>query len=172
MERICIFIDGSNFYFQLKELKSSVKIDYHQFSQALTGEERQLVRTYYYICPPTQDQKNSFHDQQKFFSYLKNTPYLQLQFGSLDVHGTTQVEKGVDVRLAVDMVSLAFAHVYDTAILVSSDADLVPAVEQVKNLGKHVEYAYISKLSVGLVECCDRVIQIDNKLLKNSRASQ
>jgi hypothetical protein len=38
-------------------------------------------------------------------------------------------EKGVDVALAVDLVTLARDEAYDVAILMSADFDLVPAVE-------------------------------------------
>ena len=45
-------------------------------------------------------------------------------------------EKSVDVKLAVDMVTLK--DIYDTAILVSGDQDYVPAVQAVKDAGKRV----------------------------------
>ncbi len=38
-------------------------------------------------------------------------------------------EKGVDVRMATDMISLAWADNYDIAVLVTSDQDLVPVAE-------------------------------------------
>ncbi len=170
MERVCIFIDGSNFYYQLKEYKPELKIDYYELSKVLTGPERKLIRTYYYLCPPADhEQQASYHDQQRFISYLQNTPYFQLQFGSLEKRGETQVEKGVDVRLAVDMVSLAYTNVYDVCVLVSNDADLAPAIEQVKSLGKHVEYIYVTKKTVQLVESCDFVRAIDESLFKKIR---
>lgn len=170
MDRVCIFIDGSNLYHQLKDSRTKIKIDYHNLSKALTGSERKLIRTYYYVCPPINQQQESFHDQQKFFSYLSNTPYLQLQLGSLEVRGDVQVEKGIDVRIAIDMVSLAYTQAYDVAILVSNDADLVPAVEKVKDLGKHVEYAYLSRKTVQLAESCDTLIAIDKTILQVSKA--
>ena len=172
MDRVCIFIDGSNLYYQQKELAAKIKIDYYQFSSALTGPERKLIRTYYYICPPSSPQQESYNDQQKFLLYLQNTPYLQLQFGNLEIRGDTQVEKGIDVRIAIDMVSLAYTNAYDTAILVSNDADLVPAVAKVKDLGKHVEYAYLSRKTMQLVESCDRVVEIDKKIFQESKTKR
>jgi hypothetical protein len=44
-------------------------------------------------------------------------------------------EKGVDVALAVDCVMLAVTRSYDVGILVSTDTDLVPALEAVVGLG-------------------------------------
>jgi len=37
-------------------------------------------------------------------------------------------EKGVDVRLAVELVQATYEQLYDVAIIVSQDADLAPAV--------------------------------------------
>jgi uncharacterized LabA/DUF88 family protein len=38
-------------------------------------------------------------------------------------------EKGVDVWLAIDLVEMAIRHTVDRAIVVSTDTDLVPALE-------------------------------------------
>lgn len=61
-------------------------------------------------------------------------------------------EKGVDVKMAVDLVVGAYENSYDTAILISSDTDLVPAIEKVRALGKSVEYVGFShQPSLGLI---------------------
>lgn len=172
MDRVCIFIDGSNLYFQLKESGVKTKIDYHQFSLALTGADRKLIRAYYYVCPPANPQQESYNDQQKFLLYLANTPYLQVQYGSLEIRGDTQVEKGIDVRIAIDMVSLAYTNAYETAVLVSNDADLVPAVMKIKDLGKHVEYAYLSRKTMQLVEACDRTVEMERIINPNKRSNK
>ena len=49
------------------------------------------------------------------------------------------VEKGCDVNLAVDMMSMAYKNLYDVAILVSADGDFASACQCVKDLGKHIE---------------------------------
>ena len=51
---------------------------------------------------------------------------------------TTYVEKQVDVRIAVDMVSMAHRDEYDVAYLLSADGDFVPAVREVQRLEKKV----------------------------------
>ena len=48
------------------------------------------------------------------------------------------VEKQVDVRIAVDLVSMAHRDEYDDAYLLSADGDFVPAVEEARNLGKKI----------------------------------
>jgi uncharacterized LabA/DUF88 family protein len=54
-------------------------------------------------------------------------------------------EKGVDMRIGVDMVAGASKGLYDVAVLVSGDGDLVEAVKAVKDLGRHVELATFAK---------------------------
>lgn len=45
-------------------------------------------------------------------------------------------EKGVDVKLATDLINLK--DIYDIAIIVSGDGDYIPAITSIKNLGKQV----------------------------------
>ena len=47
-------------------------------------------------------------------------------------------EKGVDTRLATDMIRLAWEDAYDVAVLISSDADFVPVVEFLDTKNKKV----------------------------------
>lgn len=54
-------------------------------------------------------------------------------------------EKGIDVKMAVDLIIGALDDKYDTAILVSSDTDLVPALDLVRyRFNKKVEYVGFS----------------------------
>ena len=65
-------------------------------------------------------------------------------------------EKGVDVLMAVGMLVGAYEDTYDILILVSSDTDLIPALEKVRILGKRVEYVGFShKPSYGLIAHSD-----------------
>lgn len=64
-----------------------------------------------------------------------------LRKGINEIQYSRSREKGIDVKLAVDLLVGAFDDKYDTAIIVSSDSDLVPAVDWVrKRLQKKVEY--------------------------------
>jgi uncharacterized LabA/DUF88 family protein len=56
-------------------------------------------------------------------------------------------EKGIDVKISVDLIIGALDNKYDTAILVSSDTDLVPALDLVRyRFHKKVEYVGFSML--------------------------
>lgn len=59
-------------------------------------------------------------------------------------------EKGIDVKIATDLIVGAFDDKYDTAILVSSDSDLIPAMDWVrKRTNKKIEYVGFSILDPG-----------------------
>ncbi|MEW5825483.1 MAG: NYN domain-containing protein [Candidatus Bipolaricaulota bacterium] len=47
-------------------------------------------------------------------------------------------EKGIDTGLVTDLLKHAWEDTYDTAVLVSADADYIPAVEFVQEKGKRV----------------------------------
>jgi uncharacterized LabA/DUF88 family protein len=54
-------------------------------------------------------------------------------------------EKGVDIALSVEMLSHAFRANYRTGILVSSDSDFVPMIEEVKRTGVQVWNVALTK---------------------------
>lgn len=163
-ERVSIFIDGSNLFHGLKQDFSNINLDFEKFSKKLVGD-RKLCRIYYYSSLPKQaDNPTSYAKQQSFYSAIQKIPYFKVILGRIEKHGTNFVEKGVDVTLAVDMLDLAFSNVYDTAIIVSGDADFSHAVEVVQRLGKHVEnYTTPSCKSNELEKMCDTSELIDQR---------
>ncbi len=50
-------------------------------------------------------------------------------------------EKGIDVKLATDLIVGAIDNKYDIAIVVSSDTDIIPAIDWVRHrIKKSIEY--------------------------------
>jgi len=165
MERVAIFIDGSNFYHGLKSNIGNTSIDFAKLGEVLC-RGRRLVRTYYYNAPVDQTREpERYRSQQRFFERLKRTPYLSLKLGRLERRGDTFVEKGVDINIAVDMLRYAYEDTYDTAILISGDGDFAVAVEAVEDRGKHVENAYFPNVSRHLQDACDVFIKLDPTFL-------
>jgi uncharacterized LabA/DUF88 family protein len=162
MERVCIYIDGSNLYHRLKEEFGQARLDFAKFIAWLVGN-RVLVRTYYYTAAVTYDAEQA-SKQQRFLASLKRIPYLEIKLGRLEPRGNTHIEKGLDVTVSVDMLSMASKNLYDVAILVSCDGDYVKAVDAVKDTGKHVEVACFQK-AYHLREHADRIIHLDETSL-------
>ncbi len=148
--RTIIFIDGSNFYHRLKYLTgekkeiSLLKFNFMNFCRWL-ADKNSLVEIRYYIGSVRRQNNNiksqkMYADQQRLFFKLR-VQNIKIILGQLIQHRDKSYhEKGVDVRLAVEMIRLARQDKYDIAYLLSSDTDLVPAVEEVLSLNKIVKY--------------------------------
>ncbi len=69
-----------------------------------------------------------------------------------DMRGTE--ERGVDLRMATDMIKLAWVDNYDVAVLVSSDADFVPVAEFLETRGIKVIHGAFPPKGHHLSSCC------------------
>ena len=156
--RVAVFVDGSNLYFAVRDgLHRQDTIDVEKLAKKLT-KTRQLVRIYYYHVPRLEEESEATRRHQAFLNRLGYVNYLQLRLGRLvprlvkvrcqscdkGIEHTTHIQKGVDTRIAIDMVGLALLDAYDVAVLVSGDADLAEAVNFIKeHTRKYVENACV-----------------------------
>lgn len=51
------------------------------------------------------------------------------------------IEKGIDIKIAVDMINLGLRKEYDTAVLVSTDSDFVPLITYLQSINIKVQVA-------------------------------
>lgn len=161
-ERVVILVDGSNLYHRLKEpeigVRNPLKFDYKAFKNWLASK-RKLVAANYYVGavreePGNLKSKKMLAKQLKLFSELRAGDwkiYLGYILKSDGYH-----EKGVDVKIAVDLLVGAYEDFYDTAVLVSSDTDLLPAIDKARGLDKTIEYiGFGHKPSFALIKHCN-----------------
>lgn len=97
-------------------------------------EETDVIQPIIKRCKKEQEKQENFFKIAKnyYFFEIKAKP---LQFSYSD---TKIFQKGVDVQLAVDLVDFAHKDVYDVAILLSGDIDLLESVINAKNMGKQI----------------------------------
>ena len=165
-QRVMVFVDGSNFYHSLKTSFGSAALDVGRFCRWLSGEEN-LVKIFYYNAPVFQkDSLEAYKKQQRFFESLKKIKRLELFLGRLEKRpGNHKAEKGVDVKLAVDLVTNAFYGKFDVAIVVTNDADFVPAIMAVQEKGKAVyNVGFPKSKSFHLNRVCDKTIAVERKI--------
>lgn len=169
MKRAFVFIDGSNFYFKLKDLTSRldgkyslIDFDFRKFAEWLV-KPNELLEIRYYLGAIKRERNNSrseqlYANQQKLIGKLQQQNII-ITLGHVIRHpDKSHHEKGVDVRLAVEMIRFARENKYVIAYLVSSDTDLVAAVEEVRALDKKVQYVGIPKgQSYGLSSVADDI---------------
>lgn len=178
MDKSAVFLDGG----YLSKLTKVVflcedgtpkKIDFGLFSKKLAKERgTELLRGYYYQCPPYQSSFPTSEEKVRKTSYdtfiynLRQIKQLQLREGRLlrtfDEAGKHFfIQKGVDVLLAIDMIKLALKGAIQKVIIVASDSDFIPAVRALKDEGVMVHIYYYDDKDFGfsrelISECDDR----------------
>jgi len=147
-EKVAIYIDGSNFYGYLKDeeinFPKETKFDFKRFVDFLVGDNRELFSKRYYTgvfrnLDGSDKSKRLVSGQQRFFTNIKKDGFI-IKRGRIMPLGKVYKEKGTDVKIAVDLIVGAVDNLYDTAILVSSDTDLIPAIRYIRYKNKKVEY--------------------------------
>lgn len=137
--------------------------------RALTEEGKRFYVGTVRERPNSPRSKEAMSKQTKLFAVLKSTKWAiktsklrsrterviiderVKDYKNLRQKGIYQIEfertreKGIDVKLATDLIVGALDNKYDTAIVVSSDADLTPAMDWVrKRTKKRIEYVGFS----------------------------
>lgn len=159
-EKVAIYIDGGNTYKRLKGLDipgNSARFDYSALVKHLVGE-RHLVSKRYYIgivrnVDGSEKAEKMVRSQQKFLNGL-HTEGFEIKSGKIMYDAGSIREKGVDVKLSVDLVIGAVDDLYDTAVVISSDTDLIPAIKYVRSAKKkQVEYiGFGANPSLGMIK--------------------
>lgn len=168
MKKSFIFIDGNNLYYRIKSITNyflketgkeygTINFDFKGFCNSLKGDT-DVQEIHYYIgqvkrlrngnSKDTQKAEQMYAAQQRLVGYLQKENIF-IKYGKLlrEPHPSgIYHEKGVDVQIAVEMMRFAFQNKYDVAYLLSSDSDLIPAVKEVRSLGKEVVYIGVKRI--------------------------
>jgi uncharacterized LabA/DUF88 family protein len=103
--------------------------------QVARGENRVLteVRVYTGIHTPQRNGVQHAQMQRRMEAWVAASPDIVQVFPRALRYSADRPpqEKGVDVELAVDLVSLALDDAFDVVVLASTDTDLVPALQLV-----------------------------------------
>lgn len=182
MNQTVLFIDGENFLHKIKEALAEMKINLNKvdlskfdfnylFDRSL--EEYKIPRKIFYGA------KLHYHKETAdksiklilFQRYLKTN--LEKQGFEFLIAGNVRSqkignkvvfrEKGVDVKIAVDLVSFSADKILHTAIICSSDSDLQPAVTEARKRKVKVVYlGFEMKPNKGLAYTTDKMILFRN----------
>jgi uncharacterized LabA/DUF88 family protein len=151
--RVMIFIDGSNLFWAARS--RDIPIDYSRLINFLVNfnNPKQLIRAYYYGAekvPPDAAQLG-FYEKLRFLGIEVVTKPLvkRISMATLSSNGSRvqvvkEEEKGVDVAMVTDMLSMGYKNAYDIAISVGADADFENAFRNIKQIPKRVEISAFS----------------------------
>jgi uncharacterized LabA/DUF88 family protein len=162
MERVIVFVDGSNFYFGCKQNKVHAPWELVALARELAGRDRRLVRVYYYNARSREKDtsQEKFQREEKFYNHLRKQDFCTVRLGRIEGHGSSTHQKGVDVLLVQDLLTLTFYDALDCAVLITNDGDFASAIEELKSRGKQVEVAFAGEPAFHLRDVCDRYVDL------------
>jgi len=147
-----VFVDGNNWYHNVKKVIAKPRgLDFFKVGRVVC--ERfglDLVEVRYYNSVPDIDLgEENYYKHMVYLAGLKkkgvkvNTRKLKVvRSGGKKL----RIEKGVDVKVAADMIDFCLVDdLCDVCILLSGDADFLPAMDVIKKQGKEVITASVSK---------------------------
>jgi uncharacterized LabA/DUF88 family protein len=186
MSKTILYIDGENIKHYLKLVLKNAQIPVKQhnlenfaystlFSQVLKGldlaEQRYYSAKIRYHAEQQAKSKELILKQRVQKSSLEKQGIKVIMGGNVrpqevTVNGkktTVFHEKGVDVQIAVDLITDALDKTITTAVLCSSDSDLQPAVQELKQRGVEIIYlGFEISPNKGLSYTTNRTILIRN----------
>ncbi|MDD4295157.1 MAG: NYN domain-containing protein [Candidatus Omnitrophica bacterium] len=175
MNRMIIFIDAEYVVQKIKDSSESRKrvnrkdINWKNIIKWIVGR-RKLIRCYYYSAAFNKSEnEQTYKEQNEYFKQLKLTiPYFDIKLGRLVRVNGGWVQKGLDVRIAVDMFDKAVMNHYDIAALITGDSDFAEVISVVKErFGKHVElYTFDKSIHEALRLVPDKHTVLDSALGK------
>lgn len=163
--RAIVYVDGFNLYFGMRHARLSHCrwLDVCRLSRRLLLPNNRWVGTKYFtarIAASPGDGRDDAEKQRRqalYLDALRTLPNLQLLEGKYQPkpvrcrdcgrEWTDHEEKMTDVRIATELLVDAWHDSFDTAVVVSGDADLSPPVRALSAMGKRVVVAFPPKRS-------------------------
>lgn len=143
-KRVAVFVDGFNLYYGLHEHsgRKHLWLDLHALSTSLLKPDQRLVGVNYFTARRRNDRAGAAR-QSLYIGALKATGVRVVEGRFQEKTHTCRTcakpwrsyeEKESDVNLCVALMEAAREHQFDTALIVSGDSDMAPAVRAVRRM--------------------------------------
>ncbi len=152
--RAAIFIDNSNVLQSIKSLQKTGQYWWNSLycpkylAEKLAGN-RQIVYIGFYCAPPpsflitgNEADQNRYKLAMRYYGIIEKIEGVTIHYATVNGTQGNLQEKNLDTKLTADLVGMAAQNKFDTAILVSNDADFVSGMSVAQTLGKKVEIVY------------------------------
>lgn len=145
MAKNFVIFDGSNFYHGSKKLAPQVHLtnfDYRKLAELITESKDNNIQ---YCVGEIKRQRGNpksermYAGQQALFYNLEQQD-VTIKKGFMLKTDDVYREKGVDVRIAIDILWGAFKNEYEKCFIISTDTDIIPAIQDAISLGKAIIY--------------------------------
>lgn len=139
-ERVIVYVDGFNLYFGMLDAGIEGKwLDLWQLAGNLLKENQELMAVKYFTSrvshnPDKQKRQTTYLEALEnssvklFYGHYQSAAIECLRCGNV---WATYNEKMTDVNIATEIILDAYADLYDMAMLISGDSDLVPPIKKV-----------------------------------------
>jgi len=143
MNRTIVFIDGFNLYHAIADNPLFRKLKWlnlFKFAKCFVSPNDNLVGVNYFTAYATWDPEK-VNKHKIYVRALKSQGvdvilgafrYVDKKCGKCKKTYKTFEEKRTDVNIAIKLFETAINDLWDTALIVSGDSDLIPAIEAVK----------------------------------------
>jgi uncharacterized LabA/DUF88 family protein len=166
MKRLIVQIDGGYLRAQARRDSYEYTVDFiEDFIHTLPSKTEELLRVLYYDCRPYQGdavlpvsgQPYSFKSGGGWLDELASRDYFAVRTGILKFRGWKPrsmpvsssglsdndfrpdfEQKGLDLRIGLDIAKIIETRAADRLLLISSDTDLIPALDLARNSGLQV----------------------------------
>lgn len=150
--RVHAFIDGQNLFYGVKRCFGYDVPNFHikklaEEVVAASGFDRELIQVHFYTGMHKRAINEFWHDfWTKKLTAMRgqgvHVVTIPLRYVRIDTPSgviNKGIEKGIDLRIGLDLVRLARKDEYDVALIFSQDTDLNEAVEEIKELRRELK---------------------------------
>lgn len=146
MVRVAVYVDGFNLYFGLHERygRKYLWLDLQALASSLLRPGQRLQYVQYFTARVRNDPAGEQRQSDYLDALSEHNPLLQIKDGRFQEKfrhcrqcgSSWQVfeEKETDVNIAVELLGDAIQDRFESALLISADSDLCPAIKKTKSL--------------------------------------
>ncbi|MBN1787037.1 MAG: NYN domain-containing protein [Sedimentisphaerales bacterium] len=191
MARLCFYIDGFNVYHALNEKRVQGEVgqfpyvkykwlNYRALAEKFTGR-KDVISGIFYFTTYVDWKPQAVNRHKEYIKVLRNVDVevirgrfmkKQVQCHLCKRYYTTHEEKQTDINIALKLLCDAIDDLYDKAVIISADSDLLPAIHAIR---KHTPAKQvgvmlpIGRTSFELRKECDFRFKMSKKLLAETQ---
>ncbi len=157
--RAIVFTDGSNFYHNSRSIiDKPSKIDFKRLSKFICNKfQLELIEIRYYnAVPDITDNETIYYKHMEFLDGLRKQGIIVEERKLKKIKELNlKIEKGIEVMIASEMIRKTLVEKKcEVCILISGDADFIPAIQIIKDAGYEVivccpRYGFSNELRQG-----------------------
>jgi uncharacterized LabA/DUF88 family protein len=184
MKRVIAYIDGMNLYHGLRDRYGRRQhwLDVEALARSVMLPGQQLNRVYFFTARIRNQPLSELRQETYLSALTANSRIIHVVEGrfqerldrcrSCGVVRTTYDEKETDVNIAAALIRDAVADGYDTALLISADSDLAPAIHTARAIAPAKRFVAVfppRRRSDVLRRICDAALTIGDAKIRTAQ---